>query len=148
VSDAGTAFWQTKSLAQMNAQEWESLCDGCGQCCLIKLEDEDTAKVYQTRVSCQLLDLKSCRCRDYAHRFEKVAACVKVTLDKPEQFEWMPETCAYRLLYEGKTLHDWHPLLTQNQSVLQNQEVSVSHYAISEEYIHPDQLQDYISEKR
>ncbi|MDH5518739.1 MAG: YcgN family cysteine cluster protein [Gammaproteobacteria bacterium] len=144
---ADTGFWLSKSLAQMNREEWEMLCDGCGQCCLIKLEDEDTGEVYRTSVSCHMLDLNNCRCRDYQHRFDKVAECVEVTLDKPEQFEWMPKTCAYRLLYENKPLFDWHPLLNPGQSVVLNNEISVRHFAISEEYVHPDQLQDYISNK-
>ena len=144
-------FWLIKSLAELNDDEWESLCDGCGQCCLIKLEDEDTGDVYRTNVSCQLLDLETCRCKDYAHRFEKVPECVQVSLEKPDQFEWMPETCAYRLLYEGKPLFDWHPLLATlatGQAIEEagNIPVSVKNIAISEEYIHPSQLEDHISE--
>lgn len=137
-------YWETKSLAELSQDEWESLCDGCGQCCLIKLEDEDTGEVYRTNVSCQLLDLDSCRCMDYGHRFEKVPECVQVSLEKTDQFEWMPETCAYRLLYEGKPLFDWHPLLSTDKTV--EIPVSVKHIAISEEYIHPSQYEDHIAE--
>lgn len=137
-------YWETKSLAELSQDEWESLCDGCGQCCLIKLEDEETGEVYRTNVSCQLLDLDSCRCKDYLHRLEKVPECVQVSLEKEEQFEWMPETCAYRLLYEGKPLFDWHPLLNVDKAT--DIPVSVKHIAISEEYIHPSQYEDHIAE--
>lgn len=137
-------FWETKTLAEFSSDEWESLCDGCGQCCLIKLEDEETGSVYRTNVSCQLLDLESCRCMDYSHRFEKVPECVQVSLEKPDQFEWMPESCAYRLLYEGKPLFDWHPLVAASKTI--DIPVSVKHIAISEEYIHPSQFEDHIAE--
>lgn len=137
-------FWLDKTLGELNHDEWESLCDGCGQCCLIKLEDEDNGKVYRTNVSCQLLDLDSCRCKDYANRFEKVPECVQVSLDRADQFEWMPSSCAYKLLYEGKPLFDWHPLISHNSA--QEIPVSVKDMAISEEYIHPSQFEDHISE--
>lgn len=138
-------FWETKSLAEMSRDEWESLCDGCGQCCLIKLEDEESGDVYRTNVSCQLLDLETCRCMDYSNRFEKVAECVEVSLDKKDQFAWMPETCAYRLLYEEKPLLEWHHLITAELTT--EIPVSVKHIAISEEYIHPSQYEDHIAEK-
>lgn len=140
-------FWQTKTLDQMTSEEWESLCDGCGQCCMIKLEDDDTGEVFRTNVSCQLLELESCRCLDYQNRFEKVPECVSVSLEKVKQFEWMPETCAYRLKYEGKPLFDWHPLITGSSKEMLSLGHSVSSYAISEEYIHPEQLQDHLVEK-
>ena len=137
-------FWEYKSLAELSADEWESICDGCGLCCLIKLEDEETDEVFQTSVSCQLLNTESCQCRDYAHRFEKVSECVQVSLEKTEQFEWMPVSCAYRLLYENKPLFDWHPLITQSADSVHEAGISVRSFAISEEYIHPDQMQDHI----
>lgn len=140
-----TKFWQVKSLSEMTNDEWESLCDGCGQCCLIKLEDDDNGDVYRTNVSCQLLDLETCRCKDYKHRFEKVPECVHVSLEQPDQFEWMPDTCAYKLLYEGNSLPVWHPLLNTTAGV--EIPVSVKDIAISEEYIHPSQLEDHIAEK-
>lgn len=140
-------FWLTKPLDELSQSEWESLCDGCGQCCMVKLEDEDTGEIYRTNVSCQLLSIESCQCKDYAHRFEKVSECVQVSLERPEQFEWMPETCAYRLLYEGKALFDWHPLISQSTQTVHLEGISVSHVAISEEYVHPDQLEDHLTEK-
>ena len=140
-----TNFWQIKTLDEMTKAEWESLCDGCGQCCLIKLEDDENGDVYRTNVSCQLLDIETCRCKDYANRFEKVPECVHVSLERPDQFEWMPDTCAYKLLYEGKALPAWHPLLNTASNI--EIPVSVKNIAISEEYIHPSQLEDHIAEK-
>lgn len=140
-------FWETTPLSEMSQQQWESLCDGCAQCCLVKLEDEDTAEVYRTSVSCRLLDTDSCQCKDYHHRFEQVPECVQVSLDKPEQFNWMPDTCAYRLLYEGKPLADWHPLISGVQDSVHAAGVSIKAFAISEEYIHPEQLEEFILEK-
>ncbi|WP_439036015.1 YcgN family cysteine cluster protein [Agarivorans sp. Z349TD_8] len=95
----------------MSAQEWESLCDGCGKCCLSKLIDEDTDELYFTNIACVLLNSKSCQCSDYQHRFAKVPDCVKITLDDIEVFHWLPPSCAYKRLIEGKSLPAWHPLL-------------------------------------
>ncbi|VAX00377.1 UPF0260 protein YcgN, partial [hydrothermal vent metagenome] len=92
--DKSRPFWIAKSLAQLDSQEWESLCDGCGQCCLVKLTDDDTDKVYVTNIACSLLDIESCTCQDYEHRAEKVSACLLLSIDKPELFELLPETCA------------------------------------------------------
>lgn len=113
-------FWIAKSLAQMSAEEWESLCDGCGRCCLIKMEDEDSGRYYFTDVACALFDGESCTCRDYAHRDEKVPDCVRLTPENAGSFGWMPPSCAYRLLSEGKPLPDWHPLVTgRKESVIE-----------------------------
>lgn len=137
-------FWQEKSLEEMNAFEWESLCDGCGQCCLVKLEDEETAEVYLTNAACQLLDIESCRCLDYEHRLEKVPGCALMTRENLQQYEWLPETCAYRLLYEGKELLSWHPLLSGHAESVHEEGISVRDFAQSEEYIHPDQLYQHV----
>ena len=107
-----TPFWRRKTLAEMTSIEWESLCDGCAKCCLEKLEDLDTGVIEYTNVACKLLDLDSCRCKDYAQRQRFVFDWVKLTADNIEEIHWMPSTCAYRLLAEGKDLPDWHPLLT------------------------------------
>jgi uncharacterized protein len=105
-------FWKTKSLAQMSEAEWESLCDGCGRCCLIKLEDEDTGAIHHTDIVCSLFDPETCRCGDYANRDEKVPDCVRLTPENIPELRWMPESCAYRLLSEGKDLPNWHPLVS------------------------------------
>lgn len=105
-------FWQEKSLAQMSEAEWESLCDGCGRCCLVKLEDEESGAIHFTDVACRLLDGEACRCRDYENRSEKVADCVRLTPGSIGDLHWMPPTCAYRLLADGKDLPGWHPLVS------------------------------------
>jgi uncharacterized protein len=114
-NDAGAntlPFWKTKSLAEMNPAEWESLCDGCGRCCLIKMQDEETEVFYYTDVACRLFDQNTCRCGDYANRSEQVPDCVRLTPDNVSQLPWMPPSCAYRLLAEGKDLPHWHPLVS------------------------------------
>lgn len=105
-------FWKTKTLEEMNPREWESLCDGCGKCCLAKLEDEDTGEIHFTSIGCRLLDAGTCRCVDYAHRFERVSDCVRLTPETVRSVTWLPSTCAYRLVAEGRDLFDWHPLVS------------------------------------
>lgn len=104
-------FWKRKSLAEMSKEEWESLCDGCALCCLQKLEDEETGDIYFTDIACKLLDTDACRCTDYANRAKLVASCLVLSVDEPEAFDWLPGTCAYRLLAEGEDLPEWHPLI-------------------------------------
>ncbi len=137
-------FWQTKSLAQMTVPEWESLCDGCGRCCLAKLEDEDTGELFFTRVACRLLDLKTCRCRNYAQRANLVADCVTLTAETITDFNWLPGTCAYRLLAEGKPLFDWHPLLSGDPQSVRRAGISVQGKVLSEQHVHPDALEEHI----
>jgi len=105
-------FWKQKRLSQMTYEEWESLCDGCGRCCLHKLEDEDDGRIYYTRAACDLLDIKSCRCKDYSNRQTLMPDCIQLSIDNAQYFDWLPETCAYRLLAEGEPLPKWHPLIT------------------------------------
>ncbi len=105
-------FWKQKTLEEMTREEWESLCDGCGRCCLIKLEDEDTSEIVYTRAACKLLNLHTCRCKDYANRFAKVPDCVNLTPEAARTLEWLPETCAYRLVANGEDLAWWHPLVS------------------------------------
>ena len=113
-------FWQEKTLAEMDNQEWESLCDGCGQCCVWKFEDEDSHEILYTDIRCQLFDPESCRCKDYDKRFSTVPDCMKVRSLQPRQYSWLPATCAYRLLHEGKSLFDWHHLISgEHESVHQ-----------------------------
>lgn len=105
-------FWKTKTLAEMNEAEWESLCDRCGKCCVISIEDADTGELYLTDVSCKLFDTKACACGDYANRKELVPDCVKLTPKNVPKLDWLPHTCAYRLVSEGRDLHWWHPLVS------------------------------------
>jgi uncharacterized cysteine cluster protein YcgN (CxxCxxCC family) len=103
-------FWRRKTLEEMSRQEWESLCDRCGRCCLVKLEDEDTGAVQFTNIACRLFESGRCRCRDYAHRQQQVKDCVRLTPARVRTIPWLPPTCAYRLIAEGKDLFAWHPL--------------------------------------
>lgn len=105
-------FWRRKALADMTRDEWESLCDGCGRCCLIKLEDADTGDIYFTDVTCRLLDQETCRCSAYSRRTTLVPDCVILDPANVHKLSWMPSTCAYRLLAEGKDLPVWHPLVS------------------------------------
>lgn len=105
-------FWQVKTLEAMSPREWESLCDGCARCCLVKLEDEDSAQILYTDVGCTLLDAGACRCRDYARRQRRVADCVRLTPEAVRALPWLPPTCAYRVLAEGGDLAWWHPLVS------------------------------------
>nr|WP_086938149.1 YcgN family cysteine cluster protein [Thaumasiovibrio occultus] len=113
-----TAFWESKDLTEMTDNEWESLCDGCGKCCLHKLMDDDTDEIYYTNVACSLLNSKTCSCSDYPNRFESGEECLKLTREAINDFIWLPETCSYRLLAEGKSLPTWHPLITGSKSAM------------------------------
>ncbi|HQT38697.1 MAG TPA: YcgN family cysteine cluster protein [Acidocella sp.] len=126
------AFWRVKSLAEMSRLEWESLCDGCGRCCLHKLRDEDTDEISFTNVACRLLDLKTSQCSDYPNRRKKIPDCVQLTPAKLKTVDWLPPTCAYRLLGEGKDLFPWHPLISGRAESVQEAGVSVAGRALSE----------------
>ena len=129
---AGEPFWRRKTLQQMTAQEWESLCDGCGLCCLVRFEEEDTGEVTPTRVPCKLFDAQACVCTDYANRQDYVPDCVKLTPGNIEQLAWMPLSCAYRRLHEGRDLADWHPLISGDPESVHRAGVSVRGQTISE----------------
>jgi uncharacterized cysteine cluster protein YcgN (CxxCxxCC family) len=145
VADRDAPFWQRKRLAEMTHAEWESLCDGCGRCCLVKLEDEDTNKTYFTDVGCRLLDGETCRCRDYAHRSEKVDDCVRLTPKVVGELSWLPPTCAYRLLDEGKDLYWWHPLVSGDPDTVHQAGVSVrGRVKDSEDDVPDETLEDRI----
>jgi uncharacterized cysteine cluster protein YcgN (CxxCxxCC family) len=118
-------FWKTKTLDELNRSEWESLCDGCGRCCLHKLEDEDTEEIYFTTVACTLLDAGTCQCSDYIHRKKKVPDCVFLTPEIVRTVDWLPETCGYRLIDEGKDLYWWHPLVSGNPETVHEAGISV-----------------------
>jgi len=130
--DIAPPFWTTIPLDAMNDEQWESLCDGCGKCCLIRLEDEDTGDIYLTDVACKLFDGATCRCMDYPNRKAKVPDCVKVTPEAARELSWLPKTCAYRLLAEGKPLFDWHPLISGDPETVKTAGMSVCDQTISE----------------
>ncbi|MBK3745689.1 YcgN family cysteine cluster protein [Paraburkholderia aspalathi] len=118
-------FWQTKTLEEMNAKEWESLCDGCGQCCMHKLQDDDTNEIYWTSVACTLLDAGSCQCSDYPERRKTVPDCVFLTPEIIHTVPWLPKTCAYRLVAEGQDLYWWHPLVSGSVETVHEAGISV-----------------------
>ncbi len=131
-SNLKQGFWKTKSLSEMSQDEWESLCDGCGRCCLHKLEDDDDGVIYYTNVACHLLDLKTCRCKRYPDRISLVSDCICLTPANRKSFYWLPPTCTYRLLDEGKELPEWHPLLSNNKESIHTSGISVRDFAIEE----------------
>jgi len=141
-------FWETKKLDEMNEKEWESLCDGCGRCCLHKILPEGEKDPLLTVISCSLLDLDSCQCSDYKNRFSHVPECLKVSIDAPEVFSYLPETCAYKLLYNGEKLLPWHPLLTGDRNSVHESFISVKHMACSEDDVDWNEadLEDFIIE--
>jgi len=125
-------FWEHKSLSEMTRSEWEQLCDGCAKCCLHKIEDEDTGIIYSTNVVCQYLDLQKCQCSDYSHRSVLVPECVTLSPDNLQEVYYMPSTCSYRLLAEGKPLPQWHPLVTGQKDSVPDSGHSVCGKVVSE----------------
>lgn len=137
-------FWETKTLAEMTPAEWESLCDGCGLCCLVRFEDEETGEVIPTRVHCRLFDPDLCRCTDYQNRKRHVPDCIKLTPGNIEDLQWMPPSCAYRRLFEGKPLPAWHPLVTGDPDSVHKAGVSVRGQTVSEDaFTDPEDALDF-----
>lgn len=137
-------FWEQKSLAEMSHEEWESLCDGCGKCCLHKLMDEDDDTVYYTEVACKQLDITQCRCNDYPNRKTLIPDCVELSIEDIDQFDWLPKTCAYRLVKEGKPLPEWHHLITGDPKSIHKARQSIKGRAISEHVVYQEDLEYHI----
>ena len=144
MAELAPGFWKNRPLADLNPQEWEALCDGCGRCCLVKLEDFDSNEVYFTSIACELLDTENSRCQNYSQRFQKVADCVQLGADNVESINWLPATCAYRLRHEGEPLPEWHPLVSGNPESVREAGISVSGRVVSEAYVHPDSIEEHI----
>ncbi len=136
-------FWQYE-LTELTAPEWEALCDGCGLCCLVKLEDEDTGEVAYTKAACKLLNTQTAQCSDYPNRKQHVPDCLQLTPELVPQLYWLPDTCAYRRVYEKRPLPRWHPLLTGDLNSVRTAKKSVAGRCISEERINPDLIDEYI----
>ena len=141
-------YWRDTPLARMSPQEWEALCDGCGKCCLNKLEDEETGEVALTRVACRLLDDASCACAKYPDRHRFVPECIQLTPKTiPDHLYWLPRTCAYRLIHEGHDLPYWHPLVSGDPETVHAAGISVRGLTVPEFEVHEDDWEDYIIEE-
>lgn len=137
-------FWKRKTLAQLDDEEWESLCDGCGLCCLQKLEDEEDGSVYYTRIACKLLDLNSCQCTDYAARQKQVPDCIRLTPEQAHEFRWLPPTCAYRLVNEGKDLLPWHHLVCGDRQAVHDARISQAGRMLAESAVSSDDWEEHL----
>ncbi len=141
-----TPFWQTKTLEEMSTQEWESLCDGCGKCCLLRMEDADKAEIiYVTNIRCKLLDGASCQCKNYEKRQHFVPDCVKLTPEKVKKLAWIPHTCAYRLIAEGKKLPSWHHLVCGDKNAVHEAGQSVKNATVCEQDVDEDEHYRHIT---
>ena len=139
-------FWDDKTLEQMSREEWEALCDGCGRCCLMKLEDEDTGEIYTSDVHCRLLDGQSCKCTDYSHRLSEVPDCIKLTPQNVRTISWIPKTCAYKRIADGKGLAWWHPLVSGDPQTVVAAGVSVCGRTIPEQAVKPGEWEDHVAD--
>ena len=137
-------IWETTSLKDMTRKQWESLCDGCALCCLHKLEDEDTEEVYYTDVHCRYMDTANCNCTVYLERQEKVPNCVWLTPDQASEFHWLPDSCAYRVLAEGRKLADWHPLISGDPNSVHEAGVSFKGKGVADNQVAEEDLEDHI----
>ena len=144
--DPAPPFWRVKKLGEMSEPEWESLCDGCGRCCLVKLEDEDSGKIHYTSLGCKLLDTAACRCADYKNRAAIVKDCIKLTPETVASLQWLPPTCGYRLVREGRDLMWWHPLVSGSNETVHQAGVSVrGRVFASEDDVPEDAFVDHLA---
>ena len=137
-------FWEEKTLDELSGSEWESLCDGCARCCMIKMEDSDTGEVHHTALVCELLDLQTCRCTNYPRRHELVKDCIELSADLAASLRWLPRSCAYRRVAEGRGLAHWHPLVSGNRRSVHDAGVSVQGKVIPANLVHEDEHEAHI----
>ena len=137
-------FWERYPLQALSAAEWEALCDGCGRCCLHKLEYEDSGEIDYTRVACKLLDLATARCSDYPHRKKQVPDCVRLTPENLGTINWLPPSCAYRRLHEGRGLARWHPLLSRDPASVRKAGISVIGRVLPETAVDEDDIEEHV----
>lgn len=137
-------FWEHKTLEQMTDSEWESLCDGCGRCCIQKLEDEETGQIHTTDVACKLLDVSHCRCRHYEQRFERVSDCLSVRPLSKQKLSWLPTSCAYKRLAEGRSLAKWHPLISGSAQSVHRAGIGMANRCVSESDVPAEELTQHI----
>ena len=140
------AFWDDKTLEEMTSAEWEALCDGCGRCCLMKLEDEDTGEIYNSDVRCRLLNGDTCKCSDYKNRQAKVKDCIKLTPQNVTEIDWIPRSCAYRRIAEGRGLAWWHPLVSGDPETVVTAGVSVRGRTVAEGEVVPGTWEEHVAE--
>ncbi len=139
-------YWETVAFDQLTDKQWESICDGCAQCCAHKLQDEDTDEIFFTNVVCEYLDTQKCQCSVYGDRHTHVPDCIKITPENAKELTWIPETCGYKLLAKGKPLPAWHPLVTGDLQSTEKAGMSIRNKVISEADIEMDDLEDYLVE--
>lgn len=137
-------FWKEKTFAEMSDDEWESLCDGCGQCCVWKFEDTDSGEILYTDIRCRLFNDENCRCTDYQNRNSLAPDCMDVRKMGNNHFSWLPGTCAYRLLYEEKPLFDWHPLISGNPASVHQAGISLQQKTVCGKHFTPEDIVRHI----
>jgi uncharacterized cysteine cluster protein YcgN (CxxCxxCC family) len=137
-------FWKTKILEEMTPEEWESLCDGCAKCCLHKIEDIETGEVFFTDIACRLLDINTCRCKDYQNRSKVVSDCLVLTPELLKEISWLPESCAYRRLAEGRDLAWWHPLVSGDQNTVLQAGISICGKIVPEDMVNLDRIEERV----
>jgi uncharacterized cysteine cluster protein YcgN (CxxCxxCC family) len=144
LTQSSSQYWKSKPLSELSSEEWENLCDGCGKCCLLKLEDEDTGDIAYTRLHCKLFDPATCQCKDYQNRKKHVPECVKLTPDKINELHWMPSTCAYRVIAEGGDLPEWHHLVCGDRNAIHKAGKSVLGQTVAEDHVFEGNEVDWI----